>query len=133
MGVGVLQHNPLFFCIMVQNCWDVFEAKVLKWSSVHPAGRLYAMQTGMKLDSRSPECRKFLVRLMDQLESVSGSRASGSLEAFRGFTLSLFLWVASLLSLEDGSDPGSGSASASASGPGTSSGSGLPDASLLQI
>lgn len=105
---------------------------MLTWSSVHPAGRLYAMQTGMKLDSRSPECRKFLVRLMDQLESVSGSRASGSLEAFRGFTLSLiglFVWVASLLSLEDDSDPGSGSGT----GPGPSSGSGLPDAGLLQV
>lgn len=43
--------------------------------SLHPAGRLYAMQTGMKLDSKTPECRKFLVKLMDQLESVSGSRA----------------------------------------------------------
>ncbi|XP_054618485.1 vacuolar protein sorting-associated protein VTA1 homolog isoform X2 [Dunckerocampus dactyliophorus] len=30
--------------------------------------RLYAMQTGMKLDSKTPECRKFLVKLMDQLE-----------------------------------------------------------------
>uniref|UniRef100_A0A0E9SFN4 Uncharacterized protein n=1 Tax=Anguilla anguilla TaxID=7936 RepID=A0A0E9SFN4_ANGAN len=27
------------------------------------------MQTGMKLDSKSPECRKFLVKLMDQLET----------------------------------------------------------------
>ncbi|KAM9840695.1 vacuolar protein sorting-associated protein VTA1 homolog [Aulostomus maculatus] len=32
--------------------------------------RLYAMQTGMKLDSKTPECRKFLVRLMDQLEAM---------------------------------------------------------------
>ncbi|XP_061667929.1 vacuolar protein sorting-associated protein VTA1 homolog [Syngnathoides biaculeatus] len=32
--------------------------------------RLYAMQTGMKLDSKTPECRKFLVMLMDQLESM---------------------------------------------------------------
>ncbi|KAG7220526.1 hypothetical protein INR49_018053 [Caranx melampygus] len=32
--------------------------------------RLYAMQTGMKLDSKTPDCRKFLVKLMDQLESV---------------------------------------------------------------
>ncbi|XP_037837386.1 vacuolar protein sorting-associated protein VTA1 homolog [Kryptolebias marmoratus] len=32
--------------------------------------RLYAMQTGMKLDSKTPECRKFLVNLMDQLESM---------------------------------------------------------------
>ncbi|XP_026164055.1 vacuolar protein sorting-associated protein VTA1 homolog isoform X2 [Mastacembelus armatus] len=32
--------------------------------------RLYAMQTGMKLDSKTPDCRKFLVRLMDQLESM---------------------------------------------------------------
>uniref|UniRef100_A0A3Q2FWC4 Vesicle (multivesicular body) trafficking 1 n=1 Tax=Cyprinodon variegatus TaxID=28743 RepID=A0A3Q2FWC4_CYPVA len=31
--------------------------------------RLYAMQTGMKLDSKTPECRKFLVKLMDQLET----------------------------------------------------------------
>lgn len=29
------------------------------------------MQTGMKLDSKTPECRKFLVKLMDQLETVS--------------------------------------------------------------
>ncbi|XP_069371203.1 vacuolar protein sorting-associated protein VTA1 homolog isoform X5 [Paralichthys olivaceus] len=32
--------------------------------------RLYAMQTGMKLDSKTPECRKFLIKLMDQLESM---------------------------------------------------------------
>ncbi|XP_076128761.1 vacuolar protein sorting-associated protein VTA1 homolog isoform X1 [Alosa pseudoharengus] len=32
--------------------------------------RLYSMQTGMKLDSKSPECRKFLVKLMDQLEMM---------------------------------------------------------------
>uniref|UniRef100_W5LWC0 Vesicle (multivesicular body) trafficking 1 n=2 Tax=Lepisosteus oculatus TaxID=7918 RepID=W5LWC0_LEPOC len=34
------------------------------------SGRLYAMQTGMKLDSKTPECRKFLVKLMDQLETM---------------------------------------------------------------
>ncbi|XP_065787325.1 vacuolar protein sorting-associated protein VTA1 homolog isoform X3 [Muntiacus reevesi] len=33
-------------------------------------GRLYAMQTGMKIDSKTPECRKFLSRLMDQLEAL---------------------------------------------------------------
>lgn len=52
-----------------------FGPKVFMLSSLHPAGRLYAMQTGMKLDSKTPECRKFLVKLMDQLESVSGRRA----------------------------------------------------------
>ncbi|KAG8444178.1 hypothetical protein GDO86_009383 [Hymenochirus boettgeri] len=31
--------------------------------------RLYAMQTGMKIDSKTPECRKFLLKLMDQLET----------------------------------------------------------------
>ncbi|XP_069625287.1 vacuolar protein sorting-associated protein VTA1 homolog [Ranitomeya imitator] len=31
--------------------------------------RLYSMQTGMKIDSKSPECRKFLTKLMDQLET----------------------------------------------------------------
>ncbi|XP_073528854.1 vacuolar protein sorting-associated protein VTA1 homolog [Phyllobates terribilis] len=31
--------------------------------------RLYSMQTGMKIDSKSPECRKFLSKLMDQLET----------------------------------------------------------------
>lgn len=29
------------------------------------------MQNGMKIDSKSPECRKFLSKLMDQLETVS--------------------------------------------------------------
>uniref|UniRef100_A0A452QC37 Vesicle trafficking 1 n=1 Tax=Ursus americanus TaxID=9643 RepID=A0A452QC37_URSAM len=32
--------------------------------------RLYAMQTGMKIDSKTPDCRKFLSKLMDQLEAV---------------------------------------------------------------
>ncbi|CAH2252943.1 vacuolar sorting-associated VTA1 homolog isoform X1 [Pelobates cultripes] len=32
--------------------------------------RLYVMQTGMKIDSKSPECRKYLSKLMDQLESL---------------------------------------------------------------
>ncbi|MEQ2270923.1 hypothetical protein XENORESO_017382, partial [Xenotaenia resolanae] len=32
--------------------------------------RLYAMQKGMKLDSKTPDCRKFLVKLMDQLETM---------------------------------------------------------------
>ncbi|KAM4693871.1 vacuolar protein sorting-associated protein VTA1 homolog [Discoglossus pictus] len=32
--------------------------------------RLYAMQSGMKIDSKSPECRKFLSKLMDQLETL---------------------------------------------------------------
>ncbi|XDV41494.1 hypothetical protein PO909_010360 [Leuciscus waleckii] len=44
-----------------QICW--------KFVRVFP-GRLYAMQTGMKLDSKTPECRKFLVKLMDQLETM---------------------------------------------------------------
>ncbi|XP_036831704.1 vacuolar protein sorting-associated protein VTA1 homolog isoform X2 [Oncorhynchus mykiss] len=38
--------------------------------TVYCTGRLYAMQTGMKLDSKTPECRKFLVKLMDQLETM---------------------------------------------------------------
>lgn len=29
------------------------------------------MQTGMKIDSKTPEGRKFLSKLMDQLEAVS--------------------------------------------------------------
>uniref|UniRef100_A0A8D0GHU6 Vacuolar protein sorting-associated protein VTA1 homolog n=1 Tax=Sphenodon punctatus TaxID=8508 RepID=A0A8D0GHU6_SPHPU len=32
--------------------------------------RLYTMQTGMKLDSKTPDCRKFLSKLMDQLEAM---------------------------------------------------------------
>ncbi|XP_012674579.1 vacuolar protein sorting-associated protein VTA1 homolog isoform X2 [Clupea harengus] len=35
--------------------------------------RLYAMQAGMKLDSKTPECRKFLVKLMDQLETMKNA------------------------------------------------------------
>uniref|UniRef100_A0A452QBI1 Vesicle trafficking 1 n=1 Tax=Ursus americanus TaxID=9643 RepID=A0A452QBI1_URSAM len=34
--------------------------------------RLYAMQTGMKIDSKTPDCRKFLSKLMDQLEAIVG-------------------------------------------------------------
>ncbi|KAH0521701.1 Vacuolar protein sorting-associated protein VTA1-like protein [Microtus ochrogaster] len=37
---------------------------------VHSQSRLYAMQTGMKIDSKTPECRKFLSKLMDQLEAL---------------------------------------------------------------
>ncbi|XP_038196280.1 vacuolar protein sorting-associated protein VTA1 homolog isoform X1 [Arvicola amphibius] len=37
---------------------------------LHCLGRLYAMQTGMKIDSKTPECRKFLSKLMDQLEAL---------------------------------------------------------------
>ncbi|XP_037698857.1 vacuolar protein sorting-associated protein VTA1 homolog isoform X2 [Choloepus didactylus] len=32
--------------------------------------RLYAVQTGMKIDSKTPECRTFLSKLMDQLEAL---------------------------------------------------------------
>ncbi|XP_034018211.1 vacuolar protein sorting-associated protein VTA1 homolog isoform X2 [Thalassophryne amazonica] len=32
--------------------------------------RLYAVQTGMKLESKTPECLKFLTKLMDQLETM---------------------------------------------------------------
>lgn len=52
-----------------------------------PPGRLYAMQTGMKLDSKTPECRKFLVKLMDQLETVSFALSTpGTLIVFQGKT-----------------------------------------------
>ncbi|XP_035755682.1 vacuolar protein sorting-associated protein VTA1 homolog isoform X2 [Egretta garzetta] len=40
-----------------------------RWYSCE-ASRLYAMQTGMKIDSKTPECRKFLSKLMDQLEAM---------------------------------------------------------------
>ena len=33
-------------------------------------GRLYAMQRGMEIDKKSPECRTYLVTLMDYLEKV---------------------------------------------------------------
>lgn len=34
-------------------------------------GRMYAVQKGIKLDSKSPEAKKFLFGLMDSLENVS--------------------------------------------------------------
>ncbi|KAG9465585.1 hypothetical protein GDO78_018056 [Eleutherodactylus coqui] len=40
--------------------------------------RLYAMQNGMKIDSKSPECRKFLSKLMDQLETLGADGAEKS-------------------------------------------------------
>ncbi|KAJ8275168.1 hypothetical protein COCON_G00097930 [Conger conger] len=63
--------------------------------------RLYAMQTGMKLDSKSPECRKFLVNLMDQLETMKkelGDNESISQEIvgnahIENYALKMFLYA----------------------------------------
>ena len=33
-------------------------------------GRLYALQNGMEIDKKSPDCRVFFVALMDYLENV---------------------------------------------------------------
>ncbi|KAM8725336.1 vacuolar protein sorting-associated protein VTA1 homolog isoform 1-T1 [Acanthopagrus schlegelii] len=63
--------------------------------------RLYAMQTGMKLDSKTPECRKFLVKLMDQLESMKkelGDNDSISQEVvgnahIENYALKMFLYA----------------------------------------
>ncbi|XP_037606397.1 vacuolar protein sorting-associated protein VTA1 homolog [Sebastes umbrosus] len=63
--------------------------------------RLYAMQTGMKLDSKTPECRKFLVRLMDQLETMKkelGDNDSISQEVvgnahIENYALKMFLYA----------------------------------------
>ncbi|XP_041106396.1 vacuolar protein sorting-associated protein VTA1 homolog [Polyodon spathula] len=63
--------------------------------------RLYAMQTGMKLDSKTPECRKFLVKLMDQLEKMKkelGDNESISQELvghahIENYALKMFLYA----------------------------------------
>ncbi|XP_069028670.1 vacuolar protein sorting-associated protein VTA1 homolog isoform X2 [Embiotoca jacksoni] len=63
--------------------------------------RLFAMQTGMKLDSKTPECRKFLVKLMDQLESMKkelGDNDSISQEVvgnahIENYALKMFLYA----------------------------------------
>ncbi|XP_042359134.1 vacuolar protein sorting-associated protein VTA1 homolog isoform X2 [Plectropomus leopardus] len=63
--------------------------------------RLYAMQTGMKLDSKSPECRKFLIKLMDQLETMKkelGDNDSISQEVvgnahIENYALKMFLYA----------------------------------------
>ncbi|CAL8315380.1 unnamed protein product [Lota lota] len=63
--------------------------------------RLYAMQTGMKLDSKTPECRKFLVKLMDQLETMKkelGDNESVSQEVvgnahIENYALKMFLYA----------------------------------------
>jgi len=34
-------------------------------------GRLYALQKGMEIDRKSPDCRSFLASLMNMLEEVS--------------------------------------------------------------
>lgn len=34
-------------------------------------GRLYALQKGMEIDRKSPDCRSFLASLMNILEEVS--------------------------------------------------------------
>ncbi|XP_035473193.1 vacuolar protein sorting-associated protein VTA1 homolog isoform X2 [Scophthalmus maximus] len=63
--------------------------------------RLYAMQTGMKLDSKTPECRKFLIKLMDQLELMKkdlGDNDSISQEVvgnahIENYALKMFLYA----------------------------------------
>lgn len=63
--------------------------------------RLYAMQTSMKLDSKTPECRKFLVKLMDQLETMKkelGDNDSISQEVvgnahIENYALKMFLYA----------------------------------------
>lgn len=59
------------------------------------------MQTGMKLDSKTPECRKFLIKLMDQLESMKkelGDNDSISQEVvgnahIENYALKMFLYA----------------------------------------
>jgi len=36
-------------------------------------GRLYALQKGMEIDRKSPDCRNFLAALMNMLEEVAAS------------------------------------------------------------
>ena len=38
---------------------------------LYPLGRVYAMQKGIKLDSKGKDSRTFLFELMDNLEKVS--------------------------------------------------------------
>ncbi|KAM7136849.1 vacuolar protein sorting-associated protein VTA1 homolog isoform 1-T1 [Molossus nigricans] len=54
---------------MTQESQLIFTSRNLNVYTIR-YGRLYAMQTGMKIDSKTPECRKFLSKLMDQLEAL---------------------------------------------------------------
>ena len=47
-------------------------------------GRLYALQKGMEIDRKSPDCRNFLAALMNMLEEVAFS--SDVLWLFFSFT-----------------------------------------------
>jgi sulfite exporter TauE/SafE len=62
-------------------------------------GRLYAMQTGMKIDSKTPECRKFLSKLMDQLEAVSYTLLTYYLAVLYGILFCMFVHVFSVISV----------------------------------
>ncbi|XP_043914830.1 vacuolar protein sorting-associated protein VTA1 homolog isoform X2 [Protopterus annectens] len=63
--------------------------------------RLYSIQTGMKIDSKSPECRKFLSKLMDQLETLKKQLAGNESVAqevvgnahVENYALKLFLYA----------------------------------------
>ena len=57
------------------------------------------MQTGMKIDSKTPECRKFLSKLMDQLEAVSYTLITFSLAVLYGILFCLFVHVFSVISV----------------------------------
>lgn len=47
---------------------------------IYNLGRLYAMQKGMEIDRKSPDCRAFLVALMDYLEKVKKDTAEEAIQ-----------------------------------------------------
>ena len=51
--------------------YDYFLNMKYYMSCYYFAGRLYALQHGMEIDKKSPDCRTFFVALMDYLETVS--------------------------------------------------------------
>ncbi|XP_065653471.1 vacuolar protein sorting-associated protein VTA1 homolog [Hydra vulgaris] len=65
--------------------------------------RMFAVQKGIKLDSKSPDCKKFLFSLMDQLENTKKALLESGEEAvsneivgqahIESVTLSLFSWA----------------------------------------
>ena len=59
-------------CSIVENKYIEIPELILKTYDF--SGRLYALQTAMEVDKKSPDCRQYLMGMMDLLEVVSQTK-----------------------------------------------------------
>jgi len=72
--VYVIKPFFYYYCCYYYYCLVVLIAVVVVegfWFERLILGRLYALQKGMEIDRKSPDCRSFLSALMNLLEEVT--------------------------------------------------------------